>query len=177
MLRRLLALGFAVLLTGAAAQAQELKFGGITVVTPWARATPGGAKVGGAYLELKAAAGIEDRLVGAKSPAAGSVEIHNHISEGGIMKMRRVDGIKLSGGQTVTLKPGGYHLMLMDLKQPLKQGGKLPLTLVFEKAGELAVEATIAPIGAKGPDDSASASHSGHGASAPPAKAGGGHKH
>ncbi|MET0568732.1 MAG: copper chaperone PCu(A)C [Hyphomicrobiaceae bacterium] len=173
MRRRIIAIAFATLSIGGAAEGQEFKSGGITVVTPWARATPGGAKVGGAYLELKAAAGIEDRLVAAKSAAAGTVEIHDHINEGGIMKMRRVDGIKLSGGQTVTLKPGGYHLMLMDLKQPLKQGGKLPLTLVFEKAGEVAVEALIAPIGAAGPSGEA-APRAGHGT---PSKASGGHKH
>ena len=177
MLQRMLAIGFAVLLSGTAAQAQEFKSGGVTIVTPWARATPGGAKVGGAYLELKAAAGTEDRLVAAKSPAAGTVEIHDHINEGGIMKMRRVDGIKVSGGQAVTLKPGGYHLMLIDLKEPLKQGGKLPLTLVFEKAGEVAVEATIAPIGAMGPSAEGTGSHAGHGASPSPGKASGGHKH
>lgn len=177
MLSRLLALAFAVLLSGAAAEAQEFKSGGITVVTPWARATPGGAKIGGAYLEIKAAVGTEDRLVAAKSPAAGAVEIHNSVSESGVMKMRHVDGIKLSGGQSLALKPGGYHLMLMDLKQPLKQGGKLPLTLVFEKAGEVTVEATIAPIGAMGPAADGVASHSGHDASPAPTKAGGGHMH
>lgn len=167
MLRSMIAIGVAVLLTGGAALAQEFKSGGITIVTPWARATPGGAKVGGAYLQLKAGTGTNDRLVAAKSPVAGAVEIHDHIDEGGIMKMRRVDGIAVPDGQTVTLKPGGYHLMLMDLKQPLKQGGKLPLTLVFEKAGEVAVEATIAPIGAMGPAGDKGA----------PAKASGGHKH
>ena len=123
--------------------------------------------------KIEVHAGTEDRLVAAKSAAAGTVEIHDHINEGGIMKMRRVDGIKLSGEQTVTLKPGGYHLMLMDLKQPLKQGGKLPLTLVFEKAGEVAVEAVIAPIGAAGPSGETGAK-SGHGA---PSKASGGHKY
>ena len=169
MLLRALAVASALLLSTDSMQAQDVKAGGMTVVKPWARATPGGAKVGGAYLELKAAAGADDRLVAARSPAAGVVEIHDHIDEAGVMKMRRVDGVKVSGGQSVVLKPGGYHLMLMDLKQPLKQGGKLPLTLVFEKAGEVAVEAMIAPIGAAGPDGDAAA----------PAKAGGGggHKH
>jgi copper(I)-binding protein len=173
MRRRIIAIIFVTLSIGGAADAQEFKSGGITVIMPWARATPGGAKVGGAYLELKAAAGTEDRLVAAKSAVAGIVEIHDHINEGGIMKMRRVEGITLSGGQTVTLKPGGYHLMLMDLKQPLKQGGKLPLTLVFEKAGEVAVEAVIAPIGAAGPSGE-TGPKMGHGA---PSKASSGHKH
>jgi copper(I)-binding protein len=156
-----------------AAAAQEFKIGGITVVAPWARATPGGTKVGGAYLELKAAAGAGDRLVSASSPAAGSVEIHEHASEGGVMKMRRIDGLAVPAGASVMLKPGGYHLMLMDLKQPLKQGDKLQLTLTFEKAGALSVEGPVAPLGAMAADDDA-----GQGASRPgkqPAK--GGHKH
>lgn len=89
------------------------------------------------------------------------------------MKMRRLDGVTVAGGQSVTFKPGGYHLMLMDLKQPLKQGEKLPLTLVFEKAGEVSVEAAIAAIGAAGPPGGGQA---GQGKTAP-AKAGSGHKH
>jgi copper(I)-binding protein len=157
-----------------AAAAQEFKIGGITVVAPWARATPGGTKVGGAYLELKAAAGAGDRLVSASSPAAGSVEIHEHASEGGVMKMRRIDGLAVPAGASVMLKPGGYHLMLMDLKQPLKQGDKLQLTLTFEKAGTLSVEGPVAPIGAMAADDDA-----GQGASRPgkPSAKSGGHKH
>jgi copper(I)-binding protein len=156
MIARWLGAGLAVALLCAPAAAREFKSGGITVVTPWARATPGGAKVGGAYLELKAAPGADDRLVSVRSPVARVVEIHEHVHEGSVMKMRRVDGVTVVGGKTVTFKPGGYHLMLMDLQQPLKQGGKVPFTLVFEKAGEINVEATIAPIGAMGPDAGAS---------------------
>ena len=106
------------------------------MVHPWARATPGGVKVGGAYLEVKAAAGKGDRLIAVKSPVAGSAEIHSHITEGGISRMRRVDGIAIAGGKSVVLAPGGYHIMLMDLEQPLKEGDLMKLTLVFEKAGE-----------------------------------------
>ncbi|NJO24026.1 MAG: copper chaperone PCu(A)C, partial [Sphingomonadales bacterium] len=76
---------FGLLMLPAAAAAQEFKAGGMTVVAPWARATPGGAKVGGAYLELKASAGAGDRLVSVSSTAAGTVEIHEHINEGGVM--------------------------------------------------------------------------------------------
>jgi copper(I)-binding protein len=156
------------------AAAQEFKAGGITVIAPWARATPGSAKVGGAYLELKAA-GAGDRLISATSTVAGTVEIHEHVNEGGVMKMRRVDGLAVPAGGSVTLKPGGYHLMLMDLKRPLKQGDKLQLTLTFEKAGTVAVEGPIAPIGAMAADDDA-----GQGAKRPgktPSSQGSGHKH
>jgi len=137
-------------LSGGAA-AHEFSNQGVTVAHPWARATPGGAKVGGAFLEIKAAAGKGDRLIAARSPVAGSVEIHNHIMEGGIARMRRVEAIAVAGGKSVVLGPGGYHVMLMDLKQPLKEGDLLKLTLVFEKAGEINVEATVEPMGATGP--------------------------
>jgi len=141
------------------AVAQDYTSKGITVVSPWARATPGGAKVGGAYLELKAAAGKGDRLIAAKSPAAGSVEIHSHVMEGGVARMRRVDAIEIAGGKSVMLQPGGYHIMLIDLKQPLKQGDRLKLTLVFETAGEIEVEATVEAIGSMGPQGGKKGSH------------------
>jgi copper(I)-binding protein len=133
------------------AMAHEYTSKGVTVAHPWARATPGGAKVGGAYLEIKAAAGTGDRLVAVKSPAAGAAELHSHIMENGVARMRRVDAIAVPAGKSVTLRPGGYHLMLTDLKAPLKEGDLLKLTLVFEKAGEIEVEATVEPLGAMGP--------------------------
>src|SRR5262245_51050314 len=142
----------ALLLIGVSqARAHEFAANGITVAHPWARATPGGAKVGGAYLEIKAAAGTSDRLIAAKSPVAGAAELHNHIMEKGIARMRRVEAIVVPAGKSVVLEPGGYHLMLTDLKAPLKQGDLLKLTLVFEKAGEIEVEATVEPLGAMGP--------------------------
>jgi copper(I)-binding protein len=131
--------------------AHEYGSGGITVVHPWARATPGGVKIGGAFLEIKAAAGKDDRLIAARSPVAGSVEIHSHSMDGGIVRMRRVDAVTIAGGKSVVLAPGSYHIMLMDLKQPLKEGDLVKLTLVFEKAGEIEVDATVEPIGAMGP--------------------------
>lgn len=133
------------------ATAHEYGNKGVTVAHPWARATPGGVKVGGAYLEIKTAAGLRDRLVGARSPAAGAVEIHSHVNESGIARMRRVDAIALKPGASLVLEPGGYHLMLTDLKAPLQEGDLVKLTLVFEKAGEIEVEATVEPIGATGP--------------------------
>ena len=114
----------------------------MTVAHPWARATPGGVTVGGAYLEIKAAAGNGDRLIGARSAVAGSVEIHTHVME----QRHRQDAPRrrlgrCKGGKSVVLKPGGYHMMLMDLKKPLKEGDLLKFTLTFEKAGEIEVEA------------------------------------
>jgi copper(I)-binding protein len=133
------------------ATAHEYSSKDVTVSHPWARATPGGVKVGGAFLEMKAATGQGDRLVGARSPAAGAVELHSHVMEKGIAKMRRVDAIALRAGASVVLKPSGYHLMLTGLHAPLKEGDLLKLTLVFEKAGEIEVDATVEPVGAMGP--------------------------
>ena len=133
------------------ATAHEYSGKGVTVAHPWARATPGGVTVGGAYLEIKAAAGHRDRLVGARSPAAGSVELHNHIMDSGVSRMRRLDAIALRAGTSLVLKPGGYHLMLTNLHAPLVEGDLLKLTLVFEKAGEIEVDATVEPVAATGP--------------------------
>jgi copper(I)-binding protein len=133
------------------AAAHEFTSKGVTVAHPWARATPGGVKVGGAYFEMKAAAGKGDRLIAASSPVAGSVEMHSNTMDGGVARMRRVDAIPVAGGSSVVLGPSGYHVMLMDLKQPLKEGDLLKLTLVFEKAGPIEVEATVEPVGALGP--------------------------
>lgn len=137
---------------------------GITVSQAWSRATPGGMRTGAAYLQITASDTEGDRLVDARSESAERVEIHNHIHENGVMRMRRVESIELPAGQTVILAPGGFHLMLMGLKQPLRVGDKLDLTLVFEKAGAVEVAATVEPIGAKGPGMAAGDGHgSGHG--------------
>jgi copper(I)-binding protein len=146
----ILALALLLIVIGAAA-AHEFTSKDITVSHPWARATPGGVTVGGAYFEIKAAPGPGDRLVGARSAIAGSMEVHSHAIENGVAKMRRIDGLPIKGGQSVVLKPGGYHVMLLDLKKPLKEGDLLNFTLTFEKAGDIEVEATVEPIGAKGP--------------------------
>ncbi|HEX5599524.1 MAG TPA: copper chaperone PCu(A)C [Hyphomicrobiaceae bacterium] len=143
-------------LLGMTASAQESS-SGITISQPWARATPGGVKNGAAYMQITASAA--DKLVDARSDAAERVELHNHIHENGVMKMRRVESIEVPAGETVTLGPGGYHVMLMGLKQPLKAGEELELTLVFEKAGEINVTASIEPIGARGPGGAAHADH------------------
>jgi copper(I)-binding protein len=150
----------------ASAGAHEYSNKGVTVAHPWARATPGGAKVGGLYLESKAQRGKGDKLIGARSAVAGSAEIHDHIMEQGIVKMRRVDGVTVPGGKSVIFRPSGYHIMLIDLKQPLKEGDLTKVTLVFEKAGEIEVDASVEPIGATGP----------HGFTEQPAS-GGGHQH
>ena len=117
---------------------------------PWARATAPQQKVGGAYVTLTSP--IDDRLVGISSPVAGRVEVHEMTMEGSVMRMREVaGGLPLPAGRTVTLAPGGYHIMLMDLRQPLVAGQVIALRLRFEHAAPMDVEAPVAPVGAQGP--------------------------
>ena len=152
----------AMLMTQPAAAQTSAPEASLAVSSPWARATPGGAKVGAAYLEV-AGAKAADKLVSAKSPVAGVVELHTHAHEDGVMKMRRVESIPVEVGKKVTLQPGGLHIMLMDLKQPLKEGETIDLTLVFEKAGEVAVKVPVLKVGSPGPGGNASGGHGGHG--------------
>ena len=101
-----------------------------------------------------------DRLVSAKSAAAGAVQVHEMKMEGNVMRMREVDGgLAIAPGATVTLAPGGLHIMLMGLKAPLRQGEKVPLTLVFEKAGSIDVELAVMPLGASPPSGHGSHQH------------------
>ncbi len=134
------------------ATAHEYEAGGITVAHPWARATPGGTTTGAAYFEIKAADGRADTLVSASSPLAGRVEVHTHTQEDGVMKMRRLDALPIAAGSSVVLGPAGHHLMLFDLKQPLKEGDLIPVTLVFEKSGTITLDVSVERAGAKGPN-------------------------
>jgi periplasmic copper chaperone A len=124
----------------------------ISVEKPFSRATPGGAKVGAGYMTITNKATVADRLVSAASPAAGKVQIHEMSMDGGVMKMREVGGgLPIEPGKTVALAPGGNHLMLMDLKAPLKTGDKVPVTLTFEKAGKVEVILDVLGLGAQQP--------------------------
>ena len=132
-----------------AAQSASYKVGDLTIQAPWARATPAGAKVGGAYLKITNHGTQADRLVGGSLAGAREVEVHEMSMSNNVMKMRHLkDGLEVKPGQTVELKPGGYHLMLTGLSDALKQGQKLKGSLTFEKAGTLELEFSVAPIGA-----------------------------
>jgi len=142
----------------AAALAQtEAQTGGIEIKDAWARATPGGAQTGAAYLTLLSPTG--DRLTGVTSPAAEKAELHQMTNDGGIMKMREVTAIDLPPGTPVSLKPSGLHVMLMGLKHPLEPGQSLPVTLQFEKSGTREVNAAIGKVGAMGPETQSGAAH------------------
>jgi len=143
------------------ALAQDFSVGSIKISKPWARATPDGAQVGGGFLTITNSGKEADRLVGGSSSVAGKLEVHEMAMEGDVMKMRALkSGMEIKPGDTVTLKPGGYHVMFMELKQPLKAGEKFKGTLEFEKAGKVDVEYTVEAVGAGG--SGSSGGHGGH---------------
>jgi copper(I)-binding protein len=131
------------------AQAQDITAGSLKISAPWIRATPKGASVGGGYMTIANSGNAGDRLVGGTSDVSNRLEIHEMSMEGGVMKMRPVRGLDIKPGQTVELKPGGYHVMFVGLKQPLEQGQHVKATLRFEKAGDVAVDFTVKGIGAQ----------------------------
>jgi copper(I)-binding protein len=140
----------ALLLTSTASFAHEYKAGPLTIGHPWSRATPAGAKVGGGYLSIANTGTAPDRLVSISVPFAGRSEIHEMAVANGVMTMRPMDaGVEVPAGGKVEFKPGGFHIMFMDLKQPLKQDERLKGTLTFEKAGPVEVEFKVESIGAK----------------------------
>ena len=122
-------------------------FSQVTIENAWSRATPPGAKVAAGYMTLRNKSAAADRLVGASSPAAARVETHVIEKQGEILRMREVKGYAVPAKGSFELKPGGPHLMLVDIKAPLKEGDKVPLTLKFEKAGEVAVQLRVERLG------------------------------
>lgn len=146
--------------SSAVASADDVKAGDLVISQAWSRATPGGAKVAGGYLTIENKGTTADRLVGGSADIAGKFEIHEMAVENGVMKMRALDkGIAIEPGKTVKFAPGGYHLMLQDLKGALKQGDKVPVTLQFEKAGKVSLSLDVQGVGAQAPGDGG---HSGH---------------
>lgn len=138
--------------TVASATAQEFKASDLTVTQPWSRATPSGAKVAGGYMTITNNGAAPDRLLGATTSTAGRVEIHEMLMKDNVMTMRPVNGgLAIEPGKSVALAPGGYHLMMMDLKSPLKKGDKLAVTLDFEKAGKVEVSFDVQAVGASSP--------------------------
>ncbi len=120
----------------------------VTVGEPWVRATVAAQKATGAFMTLTSVQPV--KLVGVSSPAAGAVEVHEMKMVDDMMKMRQMQSLDLPSGQPVKLAPGGYHLMLLELKQPLKDGDKVPLTLEFEDAkkvrSKVVVDAPVKPL-------------------------------
>ena len=134
--------------------AHEAKIGDLTLEHPWARATPAGAPVAGGFMAIVNKGNGPDRLVSARFERSNRVEIHEMAHKDGVMVMRELPkGIEIPAGGRIELKPGGYHLMFMELKAPLKEGEMLKGTLVFEKAGSVGVEFKVEPVGTRNSGD------------------------
>jgi periplasmic copper chaperone A len=134
----------------ASAFAQEFQAGDIVIEKPWARATPKGAEVGGAYATIQSRGAAPDRLTGGSADFA-TVEVHETTSENGVSKMREVTGgLNIPAHGSVGLSPGGYHLMFTHLTHPLTKGERVKATLNFEHAGPVEVEFPVTGVGAAG---------------------------
>lgn len=149
MKRRSLVAGLAMMFVLGATPlcAQQPSATGIEIEGGFLRASPGMATTGAGFMTIRSI-GAADRLVAFHTPACTRPELHTHINDNGIMRMRQVEAIDVPAGGVTELKSGGLHLMLIDLVAPLKEGDLVPVTLVFEKAGEVSVELPVKPIGA-----------------------------
>ena len=144
------ALGFAVAqFAAASAQAAGYDVGKIHIAEPWARATPKGASVGGGYMTITNTGNELDKLIGGSTSVSSKFEVHEMSMDNGVMKMRPVTGgLEIKPGQTATLAPGGYHVMLVGLKEQLKEGEHFKATLEFAKAGKVDVDFAVEGLGA-----------------------------
>jgi hypothetical protein len=146
-MRRILATLVALLLA-APALAHDYTLGDLKIAHPWTRATAAAGAAGGGFLTVRNTGTAPDRLLRAESPAATTVELHTHINDGGVMRMRPVPDIPIPPGSEVTLQPGGLHVMLLGTRQKFERGARILLTLVFERAGRIEVELAVEAAGA-----------------------------
>lgn len=138
---------------GGGLAAQGAGTAALEVRMPWTRASAGMARTAAVYLTIVNHGQSADRLVAAASPVARTAAVHRHIMEGNIMRMRPVHGLEIAPGGTTVLEPGGLHVMLMGLRGPLTEGERFPLTLTFERAGDIQVEVAVTALGAPAPAD------------------------
>ncbi len=151
-----------VLWTGLAGAA-DFKVGDLVVSDTWARASASKAMKAGAAFAVLSNEGQEmDRLIAAASPVAKKTELHTHLMEGGIMKMRQVEAMEVHPGAPTVLQPGGLHIMFMGLHAPLVEGSEIPITLTFEKAGDIAITAKVLSAGARSMPEHGGKMHKGH---------------
>ena len=132
--------------------AENAVSGNLAITQAWSRATPGGAKVAGGYLTIENRGAGPDRLLSGSTELARKLEIHEMAANGGVMTMRPIEGgLIIAPGSSVKFAPGGYHLMLLDLNAPLKQGEQVPVTLTVERAGAIEVLFDVQGVGAQAP--------------------------
>jgi periplasmic copper chaperone A len=134
------------------ARAADYSVGSLQIGNPWTRATPKGASVAGGYMKITNSGTAPDRLIGGSSEVAGRFEVHSMMMEQGVAKMRPVEGgLEIKPGETVELRPGSFHVMLMGLKRPLEKGQKVKGTLEFENAGKVDIEYAVESLGTASP--------------------------
>lgn len=160
MWRTLLSLGFGIGLATSALAADMARVGNIMIHEPWVRASMGNTPNSAAYMTLENMGAEPDHLIRGSSPVAKKVEPHTSLMEGGVAKMRPVDAIEVAPGTPTVLAPGGLHLMIMGLTEKLTEGSTIPLTLVFEHAGEVTLEVPVKGMAA-GDMDHGSMDHGG----------------
>ena len=144
----LAALLFVCAFAASAASAHDYLLKSLKIDHPFARATPPGAKTGGVFVSVENTGTQSDRLLGVSSPVAGVAELHQMSVDAGVMRMRGVAALEVRPGETLELKPGGYHVMLSGLRQPLKVGDRFPMTLTFQNAGAVEVSVWVEAMGA-----------------------------
>jgi hypothetical protein len=146
----LIALAGAAAATAGPGVAREYRFDTLTIDHPVARATPPGAKTGLVFFTIDNAGNRSERLLRASTPVAAGVVMHQMAHSGGMMTMRAVPSLEIGAGSHLELAPGSYHLMLIDLKQPLRTGEQFPLVLTFERLGTVTTTVTVEDLGASG---------------------------
>lgn len=157
------ALAAFLLLAATSAGTHEYKVGGLMIDHPWIRATPAGAKTAGGYAKITNQGTETERLVGGSAAGAELFEIHEMAMSANIMKMRKLDApLEIKAGETLELKPGGFHLMLIGLAAPYKEGEKIKGTLAFEKAGTVEVEFKVEPMAGKSDHGAGGDAHKAH---------------
>lgn len=133
--------------------------GDVVVSAPWARATPGLARIGVAYMTIANRGSAPDRLLRVETPVAEHPELHTTMMQNGVMQMRSVESVALLPGHTVQFAPGNMHIMLVDLRAPLEEGASFDMRLIFERTGGLDIRVPIVGVGAAGPDSGTDGAH------------------
>lgn len=154
----------ALALVATPSAAQTFTAGDIVVEAPWTRATPGGARVAGGYMRITNNGAEPDRLLGGSTNLSPRFEVHSMETVDGVARMAEVEGgLEIPPGGTVELAPGGYHVMMMGLAAPVTEATEVAGTLLFERAGEIAITYAVAPMGSRNAPEAGHDHHHGHG--------------
>ena len=157
---KMLGLGVVIGLSATTAMAHGYQAGSLSIQHPWSRETAVGQAVGGGFLTIANSGTREDRLLSGTTSVAAEVQLHTMTMDGGIMRMRQVtDGIAIPAKGSVELKPGDYHIMFIGLKRQLRQGDRVPVTLRFQRAGNVTVQFAVQPVSATGRVEGRHAGH------------------